>query len=522
MSLIRLENVTKKYEDTLILRDVYFKVGEGERVALIGRNGAGKSTVFKLILGREEPTAGKVEVNRNVKVGYFSQFSELQGENSVQQELELCFEHIREIERELKDIEEKMGSGPDDRQMDELLNRQAELFEQMEHHDGWNVPVVIDTVLSKLGFHDTSRHQPIGQLSGGWRNRAALAKMLIQQPDIVLLDEPTNYLDLDGLVWLEQWLNRFGGAMILISHDRQFIDKVVTRIVEIENYHFHEYEGSYTEYIRKKKLRKKELDRQFEWEEELLLIEAEGIDNKRQKKSGDRLSRKLADLKKRVEPNPVNALITDIYQNLRVPDNLCRVEGISKVYGDRTLFQNVSFDIQKEDRLAILGPNGSGKSTLIKALTGQEPPDSGEIRWEKGVSFAYFNRMWEELDGKDTVSHAVNVYGLGLDAPRKKVSRFLSMLQFSEADQHKMIGQLSGGQQARVALAKCLLSGAAVIVLDEPTNHLDLASIQVMEQALIHFPGAVITVSHDRFFIDKIATKTLTFGPGGTLTEHSL
>ncbi|MFB9327847.1 ABC-F family ATP-binding cassette domain-containing protein [Paenibacillus aurantiacus] len=524
MSVIRLENVTKKYEESLIFRNIYFRVSQGERIGLIGRNGAGKSTVFKLILGKEEPTSGNVEVDPQVKIGYFSQFSELQGSLSVQQELELCFEQVARIERELQEIAEKLGVVADDGEMEGLLARQAELFEQMEHLDGWNVAVEINTVLTKLGFDDRSRHQPVGELSGGWRNRAALAKMLIEQPDVVLLDEPTNYLDIEGIAWLEQWLYRFKGAMILVSHDRQFIDKVVTKTIEIENYHFQEYEGNYTDYIRKKKMRKKELDRQFEWEEELLAMEAEAIDSRASRKSSakDRLSRQLAENRKRIEPGPVNVLITDIYERLRFPDKLCEVKKIGQSFGDRAIFQNVSFDIQKEDRLVIVGPNGSGKSTLIKALTGEEKPESGEVTWEKGVGYAYFNQMWAELDPKDTVSHAVNTYGLGLDAPRKKVNKFLSMLQFSEADLSKMVGHLSGGQQARVALAKCLLSGAAVIILDEPTNHLDLMSIQVMEQALIHFPGAVVTVSHDRFFIDKIGTKMLQFDPEQGVSEISL
>ncbi|KRE58172.1 ABC-F family ATP-binding cassette domain-containing protein [Paenibacillus sp. Soil750] len=523
MSVIRLENVTKKYEDAMIFRDIYFKVSQGERIGLIGRNGAGKSTVFRLIMGKEEPTSGKVEVDPLVKIGYFSQFSEMTGSLSVQQELEMCFEQVALIERELQEVGEKLGTVTDDGEMDKLLTRQAELFEQMEHLDGWNVSVEINTVLTKLGFNERSRHQPVDELSGGWRNRAALAKMLIEQPDVVLLDEPTNYLDIEGIAWLEQWLYRFKGAMILISHDREFIDKVVTQVIEIENYRFQDYEGNYTDYIRKKKMRKKELDRQFEWEEELLLMESEAIESRASKKmSKDRLSRQLADNKKRIEPHPVNVLITDIYERLRFPDKLCEVKGIGQTYEDRTIFQNVSFDIQKEDRLVIVGPNGSGKSTLIKVLTGQEKPESGEVIWEKGVSYAYFNRMWEELNPKDTVSHAVNTYGLGLDAPRKKVNKFLAMLQFSEMDLSKFIGNLSGGQKARVALAKCLLSGAAVIILDEPTNHLDLMSIQVMEQALIHFPGAVITVSHDRFFIDKIGTKMLTFDPATGVTEQNL
>ncbi|WP_375102753.1 ABC-F family ATP-binding cassette domain-containing protein [Paenibacillus sp. RS8] len=348
MSVIRMENVTKKYENTLIFRDIYFRVSKGERIGLIGRNGAGKSTVFKLMMGKEEPTAGKVELDPNVKISYFSQFSVLSGSLSVQQELELCFEQVALIEQELNQIGEQLGKVTDDDQMNTLLERQAALFEQMDHLDGWNVSVEINTVLTKLGFNERSRHQPVDELSGGWRNRAALAKVLIEMPDVVLLDEPTNFLDIEGIVWLEQWLHRFNGAMILISHDRQFIDRVVTRTIEIENYHFQEYEGNYTDYVRKKKMRKKVLDRQFEWEEELLLMESEAIETRGNKKSSkDRLSRKLTDMKKRVEPHPVNVLITDIYSNLRFPDKLGEVKGIGQSYDGRTIFQNISFDIQK-------------------------------------------------------------------------------------------------------------------------------------------------------------------------------
>lgn len=252
-----MENVTKKYEDTLIFRDIYFRVSKGERIGLIGRNGAGKSTVFKLIMGQEQPTAGNVELDPKVKISYFSQFSELSGSLSVQQELELCFGQVTLIEQELHQIGEQLGQVTDDNQMNTLLERQAELFEQMDHLDGWNVSVEINTVLTKLGFDERSRHQPVEELSGGWRNRAALAKVLIEVPDVVLLDEPTNFLDMEGIVWLEQWLHRFTGAMLLVSHDRQFIDRVVTRTIEIENYHFQEYEGNYTDYVQKRRCAKR-------------------------------------------------------------------------------------------------------------------------------------------------------------------------------------------------------------------------------------------------------------------------
>jgi ATP-binding cassette subfamily F protein 3 len=235
MSLVRVKAATKKYDQRLVLKDVFFRMGEGDRVGLIGPNGCGKTTLLNLLLGREEPTEGEVELAPNVKIGYFSQFSELDSEASIQQILEDVLGHVKSMMAELEQIEQKMGQDPDD--MDALLARQAELLEKIEHCDGWNWKNKIDTVLSKLGFKEEHRHRQIHQLSGGWRNRAALAKILLEEPDALLLDEPTNYLDVEGMDWLETWIKKFRGAILVVSHDRHFLERIVTRIVELENYH---------------------------------------------------------------------------------------------------------------------------------------------------------------------------------------------------------------------------------------------------------------------------------------------
>jgi ATP-binding cassette subfamily F protein 3 len=517
MSLIRLNQVTKRYDDQLVLRDASFRVRTGERVGLIGKNGTGKTTILRLFLDQEEPTTGSVEINPGVRIGYFSQFSELNGADSVQKVLEDVFADVRTIEQELESVGAE-ASAPDtapDR-LEKLLDRQTELLEQMEQRDGWDYPRHIDTALTKLGFNETRRQQPIDTLSGGWRNRASLAKILLTQPDVLLLDEPTNFLDVEGVAWLEEWLRTFRGGLVLVSHDRQFLDSVVTRIVEVENYHLHDYPGTYSEYIRAKPFRIKTLEKQFQHEEELLTLEAEAIGDRQElaKNPTPGTLRKIADIKKRRPPRPMDQLITTMYAGLRTPENLVRAMDITKRYGDQPLFSDVSFEIRRGDRVAIVGPNGVGKSTLLRALNDEEKPDSGKVIWEGGVKFADFNQIQRNLDGKDTVTHAVNVTGLAYAATRKEVGRFLTLLQFSEADQQAKIGTLSGGQKARVALAICLLSGAGVLLLDEPTNHLDLASTQVMEQALLHFPGALVVVSHDRFFIDKVATRLLMFEKG--------
>ncbi len=530
MSLVRLKNVTRKYEEgerggRVVLKDVFFRVAAGERVGLIGRNGTGKTTLLNLICGRDEPTEGTVEVTDGVKVGYFSQFSELDSEQSVQEVLEEVFAEIRGIEGELNAISEKFEKEQvGEAEQGVLLERQAVLLEEMEHKGGWTYQNLIETALSQLSFDEVRRHRPIRELSGGWRNRAALAKILLEKPDLLLMDEPTNFLDLAGIAWLEKWFLQHEGGLILVSHDRHFIDKVVTRIVEIENHHTHEYPvANFGDYVRQRQGRLKMIENQFQHEEELLLFEAEAIADRREamKDASGYLKRKMANIKKSIEPKPVDAIVTGLYANLRCSERLGAIFGLTKAYGEQVLFRNVTLELLRGERLVVVGPNGCGKSTLLKILTEDEVPDAGRVEWLGGSMCVSFNDTLEHLNGADTVTHAVNTVGgegsLAFKAPRKQVHKFLELMGFSESSLQQRIGTLSGGQKARVALARCLLSGVQVLILDEATNHLDLMSIQIMERALVNFPGAVVAVSHDRFFIDKVATRLLVFeGEGGT------
>lgn len=516
MSLIRLNDVEVRFENTQILREAFLRLENGDRIGLIGKNGSGKSTILKLILEQLTPDAGTVTIEQGTRIGYFSQFSELDGTASILEVLDELFSSVKLIESELAEIDASIAAGPSPEKLDALIHRQAELFEQMEHLDGWEYRRHIDTALTTLGFTEAHRTIPIDQLSGGWRNRAALAKIVLERPDVLLLDEPTNYLDVAGVEWLESWFRDFRGAAIVVSHDRRFLDSVVTRIIELENFHLHEYPGNFGEYIVQKQFRLKTLAAQFVHESELLAFESEGIADRREaaRNSSKKLGSQLATIKKSRAPRPVDEIITEIYRSLHVKDVLCRVDALGKAYDGRQLFSELSFEIRRGNRYVVLGANGSGKSTLLKILGGEERADAGKVNWAGGVGVVSYNRMLEELDPDDTVTHAVNALpgSLAFSATRKSVNRFLAMFQFSEADLKQKIGNLSGGQRARVAMAQCLLSGASVLLLDEPTNHLDLSSTQVMERALVHFPGAVVTVSHDRFFGEKIANRYLVFG----------
>jgi ATPase subunit of ABC transporter with duplicated ATPase domains len=529
--LIRLNDVSLEFDGRPVLREAFLKLRAGDRIGLIGKNGTGKTSFLELILGRSQPTSGTIDVTLGTTIGYFSQFSELDGDRSIRDILSDHFAAVHETQARLDTIGEQLGDpGLDADSMTALLGEQGELFERMDAIDGWSYENTIDTVLTSLGFDESLRGLPVDRLSGGWRNRAALARILVQSPDVLLLDEPTNFLDLDGVRWIENWLGRYLGAVLVVSHDRQFLDGVVTRIVEIENYRLQEYEGDYSAYVHAKQSRLKMLERQFAHEEELLAYEQaasaarrEAARNPRPSDPSGAVARRLADIKKRQAPRPIDQIITDIYGGLRVSNDLLEVVKLSKSFDGHPLFDDLTFSLHRGDRVAVLGSNGSGKSTLLDVLTGDTEADAGQVRWAKGVRFVSYNRVYAELDLTDTVGHAVNAYpdSLAFSATRKSVGRFLAMLQFSDADLQQKIGTLSGGQRARVAIAQCLLSGAAVIVLDEPTNHLDITSTQVMERALTHFPGAVLVVSHDRFFVDKLADRLLIFDGTPQVTERA-
>jgi len=528
MSIIRINSVTKKYGGKTVLHDIFFKADESQKIGLVGKNGSGKTTLFKLILKKEEPDSGTIEVDDGLSFGYFSQFSELDDEKCISDILDNEFSRVHKLEKEIDDIGDKIAGCIDEKEQLILIKKQTELFAEMDALDGWNYKYKISTVLTKLNFSEEHRLLPVSRLSGGWRNRASLALLLIQEPNVILLDEPTNFLDTDGVNWLAEWIKKSSAAVIAVSHDRCFLDAVTSKTVEIENNRLHEYNGGYSEYIKQKKLKGKELERQFVYEEELLIMEENAIKDraelqkalKSNKGERGKLEKQLSGITKKITPFPAETVVTSLYQGRHVPNKTINVENISACYGDKKIFENVSFELFGGERMAIIGRNGCGKSTLVKTLTGEIKPSFGKIAWGPGATMIYFNEVLDELDEEDTVTHNINIYGDAYGAQRKKVNKFLQLFGFSEYAIADRIGNLSGGQKARVALAKCLLSGRNTIILDEPTNHLDITSIQSMECALINFTGTVIFVSHDAFFIDKTATRILIYRDG-TFENHA-
>jgi sulfate-transporting ATPase len=541
MSIVRLKNLSLAYDTRQLLREVFLKVAPGERVALVGANGSGKSTILKLIvrhameLGQgtlstrladayEGPeVTGELDLNLDVKVGYFSQFSQLDGARNIGDILLDTFAEVRGWEAELETIDHAMGQGPEPDAFDVLLARQADLLEWMTQRDGWSYGHTIDTVLTKLGFTESHRQRPVEQLSGGWRNRASLAQILLEEPDLLLLDEPTNYLDVEGIQWLENWIARLPGAVIAISHDRHFLDTIVSRMVEIQNYRVHEYSGNYADYVYEKAKAAKTLAKEFRHEEELLLFESATIKSRNAMRNAKGVAKAQARIKKGGQTPTVDNVVAAVYGKLHIPTELAEFKNLAASRGGEQLFSGVSFNLVKGDRVAILGRNGCGKSTLLQVLMGDLEPDEGEVKWRSGVRFSDFVRVLDELDPKERLFHcamaAPQQFLASHEMPtQKSVVRFLRMLGFSESDLQLRVSTLSGGQKARLALAWCLTSGPAVVIADEPTNHLDMRSAQIMERALAKFPGAVLTVSHDRFFVDKVAKKLLMFGEDGSVT----
>ncbi len=518
MAIITVSNVTKSYGIDIILQNISFIVNEGDKIGVIGENGAGKSTLFNLLAGFTEADSGTISISTN-KIGYLQQNTVIDSEKSIYEEVKTVFDEIFQLEKQIKSLEEKISQTKDSHLLDKLFLEYSFLTDKYKELDGYSVESKIRGVLNGLGFDVSQFATPVSTLSGGQKTRLMLAKTLLSNPDVLLLDEPTNHLDINSIEWLEQYLKFYNGTILIISHDRYFLDKIVTRIFEIENTNLSVYESNYTEYLKRKKLdMEAKLKAYEEQQKEIKRIKSiiQIQKNRRTEKSvkmaesKQKLLEKMELIEKPVINNRSINLRFDF--DLESGNDVLTVKNLSLSF-DRQIFSNVSFEIKKGEKIALLGPNGIGKSSLLKILVGEIDNFEGEIKFGTNVITGYYEQEFKSLNAEKTVIDEIwdeNPY-----LTQTEVRTLLASFLFKEEDVFKTISTLSGGEKARLSLLKLILSKANFLLMDEPTNHLDLKAKEVLEEALLDYTGTLLFVSHDRYFIDKIATKVMILTPQG-------
>lgn len=512
--ILSISQLAKSYGDTPILKNITFKVEARDKLAIIGVNGAGKTTLFRILSGQEEPTSGTISMPKHIEIGYLSQNLELEQDKSCIENLTLVFSPLIEMEEKMHELEAQMGNLQGDA-LNQIMAQYDRLMHTYEDNDGYSYKSKIRGVLAGLGFTQAQIEMPVANLSGGQKTRLSLGKLLLKEPDLLLLDEPTNHLDIDAITWLEGYLKSYRKAVIIISHDRYFIDTIASGIIEIENGKSTLYQGNYQQYADKKKeLRQIELKHYLD-QQKIIQKQEESIallHSFNREKQVKRARSKEKQLEKMVKLERPEALPEEISLNFKVRlesgFEVLKVRDLSKSF-DHLLFQHLNFDVKKQDRIAIIGPNGIGKTTFFKILLGEEKADSGHLLWGSHVEVAYYDQEHASLNPTKTIFDEIHdAYPLMTNT---QVRQALAAFQFKQEDVFKEINVLSGGEKGRVVLCKLLLKQANLLILDEPTNHLDISSKEVLEDALNSFDGTILFISHDRYFINKIANKVLDF-----------
>ena len=525
MIVLSAKELTKSYGTDVILDKVSFHINKGERVGIIGVNGAGKTTLLKILTGELSCEEGEFFVSSETNIGYLKQDGGFDSENTVMEEVENIFGEFHRMEKEmealLQRIEEtagKTGDDGDDGESRRLLECYDALQEKFKERGGYTYRSEMMGILSSMAFGEDSYGKKISTLSGGEKTRLALACLLMKKPDILLLDEPTNHLDIGTLKWLEQYLKSYKGTIILVSHDRYFLDETVTRIFEVENHKLSIYEGDYSFYATERKKRREAEMRRYENQQKEIRRQEDMI--RRFKERGtEKLAKRAASREKRLAAMEVverpagerDRMKISFRADFQSGRDVLEAGDVSKSFGygaGRTeLFRHVDLDIKRGERVCIVGANGIGKTTLLKILMGEISCNTGRIKIGYNVKFGYYDQGQQLLNGANTVIEEVrDSYGLYSDG---EIRNILGRFMFRGEDVFLKVGALSGGEKARLSLLKLMLSGANVLMLDEPTNHLDIESKEVFEEALLEFPGTSIIVSHDRYFLNRIPTRIM-------------
>ena len=509
--MLRLERIRKIYPGNEVLRNVTWEVKAGDRIGLVGANGAGKSTQMKIAAGQLEPTTGEVVRPPSLNIAYLNQEFEVDPSRTVREELWTVFEEATRVQHAIDALTYEMENA-DPHDLDKLINDLDRLQRQFESLDGYNLEAQIDKVLPDVGFTPEDADRKVGDFSGGWQMRIGFAKILLQDPDILLLDEPTNHLDMESIEWLEGYLKGMKTPMVIISHDRQFLDLLCTQVVETERGVSTTYLGNYTQYLEQKEENIASQQSAYDRQQKDIKKQQEFVDRFRasatrstQAKSRERQLEKV----ERIDA-PTARVKTLQFQFQPAPRSgreIITVEDMTHSYGEKLLFLGAKLEVERGDRIAFLGPNGAGKSTLLRLIAGKEAPDEGTVKMgEHSVLPSYFEQnQAEALDLTLTVLETI--HREVPDWKNEEVRTLLGRFLFSGEQAMKPVSALSGGEKARLALAKMLLQPANLLMLDEPTNHLDIPAKEMLEEALRGYDGTVLIVSHDRFFISRTANK---------------
>ncbi len=508
MIALSCTGLEKSYGIDTILEDIGFTVNVKDKVGLIGVNGAGKTTLMKILMGIESRDAGDLFIAKDMTVGYLEQNTNLDIHQSAYDYCEEVFSDIYELEQQMRSLEHQMQED----HSASILDEYSHLQEKFEALEGYATASKIRGVLSGLGFSETDYARPINQLSGGQKSRVGVARLLLRKPEILLLDEPTNHLDISAIKWLEGFLVDYPGTIIMISHDRYFLDQITNRIFEIENGQLIEYNGNYTQFIIQKKANYEAELKKFEAQQKEVQKQEQLI-RKFKERGTEKLAKRAKSREKRLshvemieQPKLFKAHFKiDLKSGMPSGKDVLVAKELRKSYGEKNVFEHVSFEIYRGDRIGLIGPNGVGKTTLFKVLLNQLLPDSGELTWGHHIIPGYYDQEMNTLNLDHTVLEEIHN-----DNPKLTLTEVRSLLGaflFSGDDIDKIISQLSGGERGRVALLKLMLSTSNLLFLDEPTNHLDIYSKETLEEALTNYDGTMMTISHDRYFLNKVCTK---------------
>ena len=510
--MLRVHDIRKAYGGYQALDGVSFEIGSKDKVALVGVNGAGKSTLLKIVAGILPADAGFVRTQPGIEVSYLAQDAGITSDRTLWDEMLSAFPELIETQTELAAVEAEMGTAYEDPdRLDELVARQGELLDRFDQLGGYRVEADVAKVVAGLGFQSGDRDKLCAHFSGGWQMRIALAKMLVRKPGLLLLDEPTNHLDLKATEWLEDYLAEYPGMVVVVSHDRYFLDRIVARTIEVEDGKGVDYRGNYSHFLAEKDRKRKEAIAAYERQQKWIKRQQEFINRFRANAARAAVvrsrQRALDKLKRLEQPRAQDPRITVRFAAGKPgPEQVVEIQGLEKSFDGRTVLEDLSLRVNRGERVALVGPNGVGKSTLLKLIAGIEEPDGGTITFGQNVAIGYFAQdQAQTLDESRSVleemlAHAPS--GWGEENIRATLARFL----FKQDDVHKKIEGLSGGEKSRLSLAKLLLQPRQLLLLDEPTNHLDVPSKDELESALDNYPGAVIFSSHDRFLLDRVAT----------------